>query len=222
MSTIVFDIETIPQDFNSLDESVQKYLLKNAESEEEIELIKNQLALWAPTNEIVAIGMLVVETQKGGMYFQSRHKVIADFEEEGIKYSAGNEKEILEKFWKAVAHADKFVTFNGRGFDCPTLMLRTAINKVKPSKNLMPYRYSAEAHIDLLEQLTFYNATRKFNLDSYCRAFGIESPKAQGMTGLDVYPMFQAGEYEKIARYFAGGLWATRELYSRGVEYMKF
>jgi len=222
MSTIVFDIETIPQDFNSLDESVQKYLLKNAESEEEIELIKNQLALWAPTNEIVAIGMLVVETQKGGMYFQSRHKVIADFEEEGIKYSAGNEKEILEKFWKAVAHADKFVTFNGRGFDCPTLMLRSAINKVKPSKNLMPYRYSAEAHIDLLEQLTFYNATRKFNLDSYCRAFGIESPKAQGMTGLDVYPMFQAGEYEKIARYCAGDLWATRELYLRWVEYMKF
>lgn len=232
MTTIVFDIETIPQDFKKLDKSVQKYLLKSAETEEEKQTTKDQMALWAPTNEIVAIGMLAVETEKGGMYFstsakatadkQSSARKIDDWEENGIKYSAGNEKECLEKFWKAVTHADKFVTFNGRGFDCPTLMLRSAILKVKPSKNLMPYRYSADQHVDLLEQLTFYNSTRKFNLDSYCRAFGIESPKSHGMTGLDVKPMFEKGEYEKIARYCAGDLWATRELYLRWLDYMKF
>lgn len=222
MNTIIFDIETIPQDFDKLDESVQKYLLKSAESEEEKQVTKDQMALWPSTNEIVAIGLLVAETEKGGMYFQSRGKEIGDFEEGGIKYSAGSEKEILEKFWQAIAHADKFVTFNGRGFDCPVLMLRSAMLKVKPSKNLMPPRFSANFHVDLLEQLTFYGATRKFNLDSYCKAFGIESPKSHGISGLDVFPMFKANKYEEIARYCAGDLWATRELYLRWKEYMKF
>jgi predicted PolB exonuclease-like 3'-5' exonuclease len=222
MNTIIFDIETIPQDFNNLDEAQQHYLLKTAENEEEEKIVKEQMSLWAPTNRIVAIGMLSVETQKGAVYFQSENKEIKEFEDGNIKYWAGTEKEILEKFWVAIAHAQKFVTFNGRGFDCPVLMLRSAMLQVKPSKNLMPYRYSAEAHIDLLEQLTFYNAVRKFNLDFYCKSFGIESPKSHGVSGLDVKPMFEAGKYEEIARYCAGDLAATRELYLRWMEYMKF
>lgn len=228
MNTIIFDIETIGQDFESLDEAQKYYLLKGAESEEEKAKAIEQMALWAPTNEIVAIGMLCVETEKGAMYFSADAKALADkrssgleeWEENGIKYWSGDEKEILEKFWSAIAHANKFVTFNGRGFDCPVLMLRSAMLGVKPSKNLMPYRYSADQHIDLLEQLTFYNAARKFNLDFYCKAFGIESPKSHGVTGHDVGPMFKNEEYKKIARYCAGDLQATRELYLRWRDFL--
>jgi hypothetical protein len=49
-----------------------------------------------------------------------------------------------------------------------------------------------EPHCDLADQLTFYGgggrdgATRRFNLDFYCKAFGVESPKSQGVTGQDV------------------------------------
>lgn len=220
MKTIVFDIETVPQDFDSLDEAQKYYLLKTSETEEEKIKTKNQMALWAPTNKIVAIGMLSVETGRGAVYFVSQEK--KEFEENGIKYWSGNEKEILEKFWQAIAYANKFVTFNGRGFDCPVLMLRSAMLKVKPSKNLMPYRYSAEQHIDLLEQLTFYNSVRKFNLDFFCKAFGIQSPKASGITGHDIAPMYKENKFEEIAKYCAGDLFATRELYLRWQNYLKF
>jgi len=221
MSTVIFDIETIPANYEDLDEFQQNYLMKFAETEEDIKKTKDQMALWAPTNQIVAIGMLSVESQKGAMYFQAGDKQGEQFEENNIKYWAGSEAEILKKFWQAILHADKFVTFNGRGFDCPVLMLRSAMLKVKPTKNLMPYRYSVEAHIDLLEQLTFYNATRKFNLDYFCKAFGITSPKSHGITGRDVEPLFKAGEYGKIARYCAGDLSATRELYLRWQNYVQ-
>ena len=222
MKTVIFDIETIPQDFDSFDETQKKYLLKFAEDEEGEKKVKEQMALWAPTNKIVAIGMLCVESGQGAMYFQDKNNNGELFEDNNIKYWAGDEKEILEKFWKAVAYANKFVTLNGRGFDCPVLMLRSAMLKVKPSKNLVPYRYSVDQHIDLLEQLTFYSASRKFNLDFYCKAFGIESPKAGGVTGHDVAPLFSSGEYEKIARYCAGDLSATRELYLRWRDYVSF
>jgi len=220
MKTIVFDIETIPVNFDTLDEDQQIYLTKFANTDEEKEKTKDQMALWALTNRIVAIGMLSVEDQKGAVYFQSGDKTIAEFEDKDIKYSCGNEAEILEKFWHALSFANRFVTFNGRGFDCPVLMLRSAINHVKCARNLMPYRYATDAHVDLLEQLTFYGAYRKFNLDFYTKSFGIKSPKADGVTGHDVKPLFESGEYEKIARYCAGDLFATRELYLRWKEYM--
>jgi hypothetical protein len=76
----------------------------------------------------------------------------------------------------------------------------------------MPNRYGHE-HIDLLDRLTFYGSVRRrFNLDMWCRTFGIESPKSGGITGYDVKDLFKAGEYEKIARYCAGDLKATKEL----------
>ncbi|HRH23798.1 MAG TPA: ribonuclease H-like domain-containing protein [Candidatus Magasanikbacteria bacterium] len=222
MNTVVFDIETIPVSFDTLDEDQKSYLLKFAENGEDEEKIKQQMALWAPTNRIVAIGMLSVESGKGAVYFQSSAETVDPYEKEGIKYECGTEKEILEKFWKAISFSHKFVTFNGRGFDCPVLMLRSAMLGVKPTKNLAPYRYSTDAHVDLLEQLTFYNAYRKFNLDFYCKAFGIKSPKSNGVNGHEVLPMFQAGKCKEIAEYCAGDLHATKELYIRWRDSLSF
>ena len=180
------------------------------------------MALWAPTNRIIAIGMLSVETGKGAVYFQSSGEQVESYEKDDIKYECGSEKEILEKFWKAISFSHKFITFNGRGFDCPVLMLRSAMLGVKPTKNLAPYRYSTDAHVDLLEQLTFYNAYRKFNLDFYCKAFGIKSPKSEGVDGHEVLPLFQAGKCKEIAEYCAGDLRATKELYIRWKENLAF
>lgn len=222
MNTVVFDIETIPVPFDELDEDQKSYLLKFAENGEDEEKIKQQMALWAPTNRIVAIGMLSVESGKGAVYFQVSGETVESYEKDGIKYECGTEKEILEKFWKAISFSHKFVTFNGRGFDCPVLMLRSAMLGVKPTKNLAPYRYSTDAHVDLLEQLTFYNAYRKFNLDFYCKAFGIKSPKSNGVNGHEVLPMFQAGKCKEIAEYCAGDLHATKELYIRWKENLSF
>jgi len=219
MRTVIFDIETIPVDFDNFSENQKEYLLKFAKNEEEKEKTLAQFALWAPTNKIIAIGMLVVETGKGAVYFQSKNEK-SDWIENNIKYSIGTEKEILEKFWQAIKYADRFVTFNGRGFDCPVIMLKSAMLGVKPTKNLMPYRYASNIHIDLLEQLTFYSSYRKFNLDLYCTAFNIKSPKTEDMNGHEVFPMFKRGDYEKIAKYCAGDLFATRELFLKWEKYL--
>ena len=73
--------------------------------------------------------------------------------------------------------AIEIITFNGRGFDCPFILIRSAVHKIKPTKDLMPNRYNG-VHIDLLDQLTFYGASRrKFSLDMWCKTFGIKAPK---------------------------------------------
>lgn len=219
---IVFDIETIGADFETLDEKSQEYLLKYAKDEAEKEEIKSQrLGLYPVTGEIVAIGMYNPDTERGAVYFQSPEEEIAPYVKKSVEYSTGAEKEILEKFWADIKNYNQFVTFNGRGFDCPFLMMRSAILGVKPTRNLMPNRYYM-THIDLMDQLTFYGAFRKFNLDFYAKSFGIKSPKEGGITGLDVKPFFKEKKYREIAEYCAGDVIATAELFAIWDKYIKF
>ena len=222
MSRIIFDIETIGQDFDSLDESQQEYFLRYVETEEEEERVRESLGLYPLTGEIVAIGMLNPDSMKGVVYFQAPKESFNPFEEDGIRFEIGTEKEILQRFWDVVKSYDQFITFNGRTFDCPFIRIRSAIHKLGPTRELMPNRYNGP-HIDLLDQLTFYGATkRRFSLDMWCKAFGIKSPKAEGITGLDVKRLFNEGRYLDIARYCLRDLYATRELLLYWERYLKF
>jgi len=222
MPRIIFDIETVGKDFESLDRPVQEYLLRYAETEDEKEEIKDRLSFYPITGEIVAIGLLDPDTQKGMVFFQNAGDLLLTFEEDNVRYETGTEKEILEKFWDVMKGYNQFITFNGRSFDCPFILIRSALNRIKPMRDLMPGRYN-DTHIDLLEQLTFYGASRRrFNLDMWCRAFGIKSPKEGGITGDEVRELFKTGRYLDIARYCMGDLRATMELLVYWENYIKF
>jgi DNA polymerase elongation subunit (family B) len=222
MSRIIFDIETVGADFESLDPPVQEYFLRHVETEEDEEEMKERLGLYPLTGEIVAIGLLNPDTNKGVIYFQAPGKGDLSFEEEGIQYETGTEGEIIQQFWNVVKSYKGIATFNGRAFDCPFIMVRSAIHKISPSRELMPSRYDA-THIDLLDQLTFYGAfRRRFSLDMWCRALGIESPKEGGIKGQDVKNVFREGRFTDIARYCVRDLFATRDLLLYWENYIKF
>lgn len=224
---LVFDIETIGENFDSLDETTQdvltRWIKRESETKEEYEKaltdLKNGLGFSPLTGEIVALGVYDTEKDKGAVYFQAPDSKIRDSEEENIKYRVLSEKELLGQFWNLTEKYDKFVSFNGRAFDVPFLMVRSAIHGIKPTKNLMSNRYLSSQpknakHIDLLDQFTFYGAVRrKGNLHLWSRAFGIKSPKAEGITGEDIGKLFREKKFLEIAKYNAGDLIATKELY---------
>jgi hypothetical protein len=222
MSRVILDIETVGKDFESLDTPTQEYLLRYAGTDDEKEEIKDRLSFYPLTAEIVTIGLLEPDSKKGFVLFQTTGNPLLPFEEDDILYETGTEKEIIRKFWNIIKQYRQFITFNGRGFDCPFILVRTAVNKIKPTKDLMPNRYG-DTHIDLLDQLTFFGASRRrFNLDMWCRTFGIKSPKEGGITGYEVKDLFKAGRCLDIARYCVGDLRATRELLSYWETYMRF
>lgn len=222
MRRVIFDIETIGSDFDSLDAESQEYLLKFAKSAEEIELEKEKLPLYPLTGEVISIGLLNPDTGKGRVYFRADKRTVEPFEEEGIEYISDTEEGILKRFWKDMAKYDQFITFNGRRFDCPFLLLRSMKLGIEAGRNIMPYRYSHDVHIDLLDQLTFHGSIRKFSLDFYCKSFGIESPKSKGITGHDMSQLFKNQEYEKIARYCSWDLKATGELFEKWEQSISF
>jgi hypothetical protein len=131
-----------------------------------------------------------------------------------------DEAELLSAFWDLARRYDSIVTFNGRGFDVPFIYLRSALLNIPISrKDWLGYRFQTEPHCDLAEQFTFYGvsgregAARRFNLDFYCKAFGIESPKAHGVTGMDVNDLVAQGRHREIAEYCLRDVRATVELH---------
>ncbi|TXH07134.1 MAG: 3'-5' exonuclease [Candidatus Moraniibacteriota bacterium] len=236
MPTLIFDIETVGEDFSALDEttkeSLTRWIRRESNDDEAYQValrdLEDGLGFSPLTGQIVAIGVLDAERKKSAVYYQPANASDTDFEEDDCKFEALSEKAMLAKFWDIATKYDTFVTFNGRQFDVPFLMVRSAIHGVKPSKNLLANRYLSyqpwnAKHVDLLDQLSFYGAMRrKGSLHLWTRAFGIESPKAQGVTGDDVRGLFKEGRYKEIARYNARDLVATLALYDRYQTYLVF
>ena len=232
---LIFDIETIGENYDKLDETTQEslshWVKRESQSEKEYEAaledLKNGLGFSPLTGEIVAIGVLDSEEDKGAVYYQNPDSK-EETDEAGIKLKPMTEKEMLEQFWKLCESYQEFVSFNGMGFDVPFLMVRSAINGIRPSKNLMSNRYLGSQkfdskHVDLLDQLSFYGAARRRgNLHLWCRAFGIKSPKEDGVTGDDVGKLFQEKKYLDIAKYNVGDIKSTRELFRYWRDYLRF
>jgi len=222
MTRIVIDIETVGFPIDSFDEVRRDYLLKYAASDDQREEAIQKLSLYPTTARVIVIGMLNPDSNRAKVLYQAPDHLDERSGDGMVQFKTGEEPEILKEFWHDVLPYDQIITFNGRGFDCPFLMLRSAILGIKPTRNLMTYRYDASAHCDLLEQFTFYGAVRKFNLDFYCKSFGIDSPKSHGITGLDLQEMFQQGRYREIAEYNLGDLIATAELFRRWANFLDF
>jgi 3'-5' exonuclease len=221
---LVFDLEVAAFDFDSYDDEKKEYLTKFAKTEEErLQAIEN-LVFNPFTSQLVAIGMLDLNEEKGCVLMNTEADVEIESENEKINYVCKSETEILEIFWKTLKEKgyNFFVSFNGREFDCPFIMLRSFQLGIEPTKNLMAgsdFTFK-DYHVDLLKELTFHRhsptgARRKFSLDFYCKQLGIESPKGNGVKGEMVGELFKNKEYKIIADYCIGDVFATAELFNK-------
>lgn len=229
MSTLVFDIETTCLPLDGFDEAQQEYLFRDAERiqdeaarEARYAEIKQQFCLWPFTAQVVCIAMLNADTLRGQVLFYAEDfEPDAEDEDGPVEFvPCMDEAELLTAFWDVAKHYDSIVTFNGRSFDIPFVYLRSALLDIPISrKDWLGYRYQCVPHCDLAEQLTFYGvsgrdgAARRFNLDFYCKAFGIESPKSHGITGLDITQLLESGCYRQIAEYCLRDVHATVKLF---------
>ncbi|MCS7337401.1 MAG: ribonuclease H-like domain-containing protein [Verrucomicrobiae bacterium] len=228
MAKLAFDIETAALPLEQLDDAQREYLFREAEKalDEPTRTarraeIERQLNLWPFTAQVVCIAMLNVDTGRGQVLFIAEDYEPDEGEAGPVEFvPCMDEVELLTAFWDVAKHYDEIVTFNGRTFDVPFLYLRSAILNVPISrKDWLGYRFQTEPHCDLAEQLTFYGvsgrdgAARRFNLDFYCKAFGIDSPKSYGVTGLDINQLVAQGRYREIAEYCLRDVRATVELY---------
>jgi DNA polymerase III epsilon subunit-like protein len=216
MASVVFDIETVGIEWEDLDDAQRTYLSKNARTDDERQKLPESMSLWPLTGRIVVLAMVNPDTGRGRVWYEKTDGRVEEKSADGLFTFVGDTEPIfLAEFWKAIGRFQRFVTFNGRSFDGPFLMLRSAALGVPVTKNLVGYRYSVKPHTDLLDVLSFFGAARKWNLDFACKAFGIESPKEHGMDGYSVGPYYRAGRLREIALYCRRDVEATARLFQK-------
>jgi hypothetical protein len=217
MATIAFDIEVAGFPWEEVDEITRGYLLSRARTPEDREAVHERTALYPGLGKVIAIGMWLVDEDRGMLLLEGKTEAAHDWEKvPSSKIQRGNEVELLETFWKmASARGLRLVSYNGRGYDGPTLMVRSAQLGVRPSINLLPYRYDISAHCDLMEIFTFQGGVRdRYSLDYWCRRFDIESPKGS-IDGSQVARAYRDGRIEDIGEYCLRDVRATAQLYTK-------
>jgi DNA polymerase elongation subunit (family B) len=227
MAKLVFDIETSALPLDRFDDVQKEYLFRDAERIPDLDLraarrteIQHLLSLWPLTAQIVCIAMMNAETERGQVLYVAEEAEAAPEENAPVKFTACmDEAGLLAGFWDVAKHYETAITFNGRTFDVPFIYMRSALLNVPITrKDWLGYRYQFDTHCDLADQFTFYNggrdgATRRFNLDFYCKAFGVASPKAKGITGMDIGQLVAQKRFREIAEYCLRDVHATVALY---------
>jgi hypothetical protein len=165
--------------------------------------------------------MWLVADDRGLILLEGKSEETRDWKKvPNAKIFRGDERAILEEFWKLVARTPKagiprLVSFNGRGYDGPMLSIRSAQLGVRPSRNLLGNRYSIAEHCDLMEVFSFMGATReRYSLEYWCRRFDVESPKGS-IDGSQVSRVYRAGRIDDIGEYCLRDVRATAQLYQK-------
>ncbi|HVS10373.1 MAG TPA: ribonuclease H-like domain-containing protein [Planctomycetota bacterium] len=220
MPTIAFDIEVAGFPWEEVDEITRGYLLSRARTPEDRESVSERTALFFGLGKVIAIGMWLVEDDRGMLLLEGQSSPAREWEKVAhSKIQRGSEAELIQAFWEVVGRAPqrpcRLVTYNGRTYDGPVLMTRSAQLGIRPSVNLLPYRYDISSHCDLMEVFNFHGTTREnYSLDYWCRRFDIESPKG-GIDGSQVARAYREGRIEDIGEYCLRDVRATALLYKK-------
>lgn len=144
-----------------------------------------------PHHQIVVVGVL---------WFDADYKV----SRLGIIGEGKDEAGTLRDFSRFLDdRKPDLVTYNGRGFDMPVIGARCLRHGV-PLRHYyrsreVRYRYSAEGHLDLMDYVSDFGASKPSRLDVIARLCGM--PGKIGVAGHDVGPLIHAGRLEEVRNY---------------------
>ncbi len=145
----------------------------------------------APHHKVVAIGAL---------WLDEAHTV----RKLGVFGEQKEEPEILADFAKVLDERHPtLITWNGRGFDMPVIAARCLRHGITMrhyyGSRDVRYRFSPEGHLDLMDYIADFGASKPAKLDIVARLIGMSGKV--GVAGKDVGPMVHAGRIQEVRNY---------------------
>jgi hypothetical protein len=202
----VFDCETIP-DYELV---VKTFEIEQGLGEYEASLKAQQLHeeknntafLPLPYHKVVALSAVIADDY-------GRFIKVGDFGK-----GSDDEEDIISHFFEFIEKDNpKLVSFNGRSFDMPMLLIRAMkydltlhaffdTNNPQVGKNKWEnyrQRYSENFHTDLMDSISQFGAARGLKLDTLCTMADI--PGKYDVSGDQVMELFYQGKIDKIKEY---------------------
>jgi predicted PolB exonuclease-like 3'-5' exonuclease len=188
---LFFDIETVPTE-----ESLQANgLLETQLQLDEAEVIK-RLSLSAATARILCLAYALEPPA-----------------DSPVSVLGGDERNILQGFWKLATETNLFVGHNLLDFDLRFIYQRSVIHQIKPSREIPFARFRNEPVFDTMHEWSKWGREH-VSLDLLARALSIPSPK-ENLDGSKVYPYFRAGRLPEICDYCSRDVETVRQVYRR-------
>ena len=197
MKKFYFDIETLPAEVDK-HEILKKIYEKKKEKNSKFTKTLEEY---------------IEETNFGGV-FGRIFCICYAIDDEKVESISGDEKEMLEKFWKIVLDVDKFVGHNILDFDLKFIMQRSIILKVKPSRGISFRKYTNSDVYDIMHEWTIWGRDG-IAMDALAHAMGIPSSKDGGIDGSQVHEFYKAGKGQEIIDYCSRDVEVTRAIYKR-------
>jgi predicted PolB exonuclease-like 3'-5' exonuclease len=191
MKILFFDIETIPTD-----QSLQHSGLLEAQMQlDEGEIIK-RLSLSAATARILCLAYALEPPA-----------------DSSVTVLDGDEREIIQNFWKLATETNLFVGHNVLDFDLRFIYQRSVIHQIKPSREIPFARFRNSPIFDTMHEWSKWGREH-ISLDLLSKALGIPSPK-ECLDGSKVYPYYRAGKLSEICEYCKCDVDTVRQVYRR-------
>lgn len=209
---VTFDIETIP---TQSPEQIA-YIASDIKAPGNIKLAAS-ITAWEKENKQSAIDEAVAKTSFDGAYGSicCIGWAIGDGE---VKSSIGLEKNIIEDFFDDLVLNNPrdlnmtFVGHNVSSFDLRFLFQRAVILGIKPP-SFIPFN-SKSWDKQIFDTMTYWAGYgNRISLDKLSKALDLEGKT--GISGADVWPMYQAGKIIEIAEYCQHDVSLTRDVYNR-------
>ena len=210
----VFDCETVP----------------------DVELVKSEFQISGSDYDVSNKAFQIQEEKSGYSFLPIPfHQVVAisavicdDYGkfEKVNSINGNNEKEMIKNFLDFIDKKQpKLVSFNGRAFDMPMLMIRAMKynlsclayfekENIELNKNKWDNyrsRYSDRFHVDLMDHIGEFGAVRGLKLDLLCKMAGL--PGKYDVHGDEVTELYYNNEIEKIKEYCESDVLNTYWLY---------
>ena len=130
-----------------------------------------------------------------------------------VEALAGDEREILEGFWKLATPATRFVGHNVFDFDLPFVLKRSRILGVRPSVMPSMARYRNHPVYDTMHEWTGWGR-HGTALHALAVAFGLPTSK-DDIDGSQVAGYYAAGRLPEIVEYCKKDVELTRRVYNK-------
>ena len=209
---ITFDIETIPTQSPDLIAHISSDIkapatMKKAET----------IAEWEATQKQSAIDEAVAKTSFDGAY-GAICCIGWAVDDDPTSSIFGDEYCIVKGFFEALERRNPrgldmtFIGHNVSAFDLRFLFQRAVILGIKPPAFIPFNAKSWDSQI--FDTMTYFAGFgNRISLDKLSKALGLEGKT--GISGADVWPMYQAGKIEEIAEYCEHDVSLTRAVYNR-------
>ncbi len=201
---IFLDIETIPAEESNKKAALDLILKKKQRYGKEVDLGKENMeqlyrdtAISGDFGRIFCIGYALEDGQ--------------------VQIISGEEKKILEEWWKVAAKGDCFIGHNIMEFDLRFIYKRSIVNRIKPSAkhlNLYFARYRNFPIFDTMREWEKWSNSY-ITLDALAKALQLPSSKDGGIKGSQVFDFFLAGKYKEIYEYCKRDVELVRQVYNR-------